>query len=119
MLNAESVTMIKPNLSQRFKIRFLGRESKQASVVGGEHSSKELSEQRFYSYTEQLHMSARPAENARDIFIFNVASLLCGIRVRRGSEIEFEFQLGKPEEVLYRAEAMRTTRRYSTSSTYI
>ncbi len=43
-------------------------------------------------------MSARPAENAPDISIFYVVSPLCGIRVRRGSEVEFEFRLCTPQE---------------------
>jgi hypothetical protein len=34
-------------------------------VVGGEHSRKEPFEQLVNSYSEHLHMSARPMENAR------------------------------------------------------
>ncbi len=97
-----TITMIKPNLSQRIPIhgcmndQFMKRLDQGhhhvsagnrtlASVVASEHSSKELSEQRVNSYTEQLYVSARPAENARDISIFYVGSPLCGIRVRRGT----------------------------------
>ncbi len=84
-------------------------------MVPSEHSSKELSEQRVNSYLE--HMSAQPVENARDISIFYVASPL------RGLEIEFESRLGTlpdltPEEVLYGAETMRTTRGNSTRIIY-
>ncbi len=34
--------------------------------MGGEHSGKEPLEQLVMSYSEYLHMSARPVENARD-----------------------------------------------------
>ncbi len=37
--------------------------------MGGEHSSKEPFEHLVISYSEHLHMSARPVENARDNFI--------------------------------------------------
>jgi hypothetical protein len=35
-------------------------------MVGGEHSRKEPLEQFVNCYSEHLHMSARPVENARD-----------------------------------------------------
>ncbi len=34
--------------------------------MGGEHSRKDPFEQLISSYSEHLHMSARPVENARD-----------------------------------------------------
>ncbi len=41
-----------------------------ASAVGGEHSGKEPFEQLVNNYSEHLHMSARPVENARDNILF-------------------------------------------------
>jgi hypothetical protein len=47
-----------------------------AFAVGGKHSSKELFEQRVNSYSEHLHMSARPVENARDNNIIIISIIL-------------------------------------------
>jgi hypothetical protein len=46
-----------------------------ASAVRGEHSRKEPFKQLVKNYSEHLHMSARPVENARDkifiVFLFS------------------------------------------------
>jgi hypothetical protein len=44
------------------RLTCLGRESNLGLAVGGEHSSKELSEQRIINYSEHLHMRPRQYE---------------------------------------------------------
>jgi hypothetical protein len=45
------------------------------STVRGEHSRNEQFKQLVNSYSEHLHVSARPVENARDNGIFKLLSI--------------------------------------------